>query len=935
MSNAQARVARNTLLQLAGRLMTSLLSLAAVSILARSLGAEEVGSYLLVLSLLAMLNLSDLGFSTIGIRELAARPDEQEKLLGEFIVIRIGLALLAMVIVSIAALLLDFGSAVTTAIWLGSLTYLFTALGPATFGLTFAANLRMEYQVAANVIQAGVLVGLVAMLGLLGGGIVAAVLAYDASVFVGSIMTVILASRFVLPRLSLDIRRHWWLLRESAPMGLAALCWLTYNRIDMVLISKLADEEALGLYSVAYKSVDLAWPIGLSFALSAFPLLTRHFRAGDTAEFQRLLQKSFDMLSVLMIPAVTFLIVFAEQILVLVGSDDFRPAATSLRLLALAIGVMLVSVLMSHALMAAGRQSGFFRAMPIWVCINIGLNLFLIPWLGFNGAAIATLLTELSILLCVLVLLARHVHHVPSFAVPARMMAVALATVAALLALPDDPAFRIVFLPFAFIVGTALTRAVAIADLREIVRRERVAGDRPGLDARSRPPVWPMRAPGEENGRLPGRLGNAANGAAINGSETTKPSDPSDRALEGRDIVCLSFSAWDDHWGTPQQLISRLGKRNRILYVEPPVSPMSFFTGLRRKSFVWQRLRYSRVGPRHVDAGIWVAAPPMALPLRYTRPVSRANALIMRRWLAKQVEELGLRDVILWNFQPLMAGVAGAVNPALTIYHCVDDFTSVPKWWNRARDVQAREMECCLEADLVVCTGRELTNSRRVWNPRTHFVPNGADVELFAKASSPEIPVDPALSGIPGKVLLFLGVMDFRLDVDLLEYVARRAPHWSLVMVGLVKGDVDLSRLTSLPNVHLVDWQPPERLPGFLKSSDVCLIPYVTSQHTNHVFPLKLFEYLAAGKPVVATALKELAFFEGDLVRLADSPEAFFEAIEIALEADSPQLADCRRLVARHNSWEHRIQALSELIPAASRQSADGPSPAFNGVRAR
>ncbi len=385
--------------------------------------------------------------------------------------------------------------------------------------------------------------------------------------------------------------------------------------------------------------------------------------------------------------------------------------------------------------------------------------------------------------------------------------------------------------------------------------------------------------------------------------------------IKGRDIVCLSFVTWDDHWGTPQQWMSRLAKHNRILFVDQPISPLSLFTGIRKRGAVIQQFRRWRQGYREVAKNVFAAAPPPIIPMRYVKPVNRINAWILRRWLARQSQRVGFRDPIFWNFQPSLPGLASAVNPSLSVYHCVDEFSAVPYWWHPGAAVRAREVECCRESDVVLCTGRKLVESRRGYNQNIHFVPEGADVELFGQAMRPETVAAPGVAALPGKVIGYVGVLDFRLDVDLLAFMAEREPDWSFALVGPMKGDTaDMAKLTALPNVHLFGRQPIEALPAYVKAMDVCTIPYILNEYTHHIFPLKLYEYMAAGKPIVATDMEEMRPYAGDTMAVTRTHEEFLEATRDAIECDSPERAAQRAQAARHESWDDRVEQGSAIL---------------------
>lgn len=393
--------------------------------------------------------------------------------------------------------------------------------------------------------------------------------------------------------------------------------------------------------------------------------------------------------------------------------------------------------------------------------------------------------------------------------------------------------------------------------------------------------------------------------------------------IRGHDIVCLSFVTWDDHWGASQQWMSRLAKHNRVLFVDQPISPLSFFTGIRDRSAVARQFRRWREGCRRVAPNVFAAAPPPILPLRYHQPFNTINRWILRRWLKRQAASLGFHRPIFWNFQPSLPGIASGVDPSLTLYHCVDEFAAVPHWWHSGSAVRAREIECCRESDVVLCTGRKLTESRRAFNPNVHFVPEAADIELFSTALS--VQPDPAIATLPGKVIGYIGVIDFRLDVDLLSHLAMQQPDWSFALVGPVKGDVgELDRLKELPNVHVFGPQPIERLPSYLRGMDVCTIPYVLNDYTHHIFPLKLYEYMAAGKPIVSTNMDEMSFYAGETLSVARTHDDFLRAVREALAGDSPERVAKRVEASANESWDARIEQASAILEPMLAERGNG-----------
>ena len=180
--------------------------------------------------------------------------------------------------------------------------------------------------------------------------------------------------------------------------------------------------------------------------------------------------------------------------------------------------------------------------------------------------------------------------------------------------------------------------------------------------------------------------------------------------------------------------------------------------------------------------------------------------------------------------------------------------------------VKAYDDELTQRADLVITTSENLRRSREQLNPHTHTVLNAADVEIFNRALDPDLPLPADLAAIPAPRMGVVGLHDSRLDVDALEAIATADPSWQVVLIGPVKsGQVDEQRLRRLPNVHLLGEKPRPELPAYLKGMACALIPYKANELTRNIFPLKLFEYLAAGVPVVAGGLPELQSFSGTI----------------------------------------------------------------------
>lgn len=390
-------------------------------------------------------------------------------------------------------------------------------------------------------------------------------------------------------------------------------------------------------------------------------------------------------------------------------------------------------------------------------------------------------------------------------------------------------------------------------------------------------------------------------------------------ALRGRDIVCVGFADWDtDLWTNQHHLMSRLAAGGaRVLFVES--------LGLRRPAVAGRDLR--RIARRlrrgvaggglRTRDGVHVLSP-LVLPFHGVAAVRALNARLLPALVGRAARRLGLRRPILWAYVPQAEVLLANLDPSVVVYHCVDDIAA--QEGIDAASFRAAEERFARRADLVLASAPALAQRLRALNGNVRLAPNVADTALFAGALEPG-PVDPALDALARPRLVFAGaVAEKKLDMALLLDLARRRRDWTLALVGPVGvGDphTDVSALAAEPNVHLLGPRAHDDLPAVLRGADVALIPYRRSQLTDSIFPMKVYEYLAAGRPVVATELPSLAGVEG--VRRAAGAAAFAEAVEEALAADSP--GERRRLaaLAAPHSWEARLAEIDAEIAALGR----------------
>ncbi len=391
--------------------------------------------------------------------------------------------------------------------------------------------------------------------------------------------------------------------------------------------------------------------------------------------------------------------------------------------------------------------------------------------------------------------------------------------------------------------------------------------------------------------------------------------------LRGKDIVCVSSLDWDAMWTSKQQIMHRLAPTNRVLYVEEPVTMLAPFKVPER----WRRWSAIRPSVPRAEFDLWTLTPPPLLPFgNVRREINRINQRVIASYVRWAVQRLGFHDYLLWSYLPTAVDIVGLLDPVATVYHCVDEHSAFPGFV-KPEVVWSYDEELCRRSDLVVCTADNLRAARAGFNPHVFHVPNAGDIEHFKQALDPGLPLPPDAVAHASPRIGVIGIHDERLDVQAIKAIAQADPSWNVLLIGPIRpGDVDEATLATLPNVHLLGRKQVPELPAYVKSLDVALIPYKTMELTRNIFPLKLFEYLAGGVPVIVSGLPELERYR-DAIMIADGPDDFPGLIRKALAEDGPARRAARVELAERNSWDHRVEAISDLVEDMLRRKGLAP----------
>jgi len=384
------------------------------------------------------------------------------------------------------------------------------------------------------------------------------------------------------------------------------------------------------------------------------------------------------------------------------------------------------------------------------------------------------------------------------------------------------------------------------------------------------------------------------------------------------DIVCFPGVLFDKlPWTNRQRIMLELAKRHRVLYVEPPKLPL--LQAYKTVARVMPEQRTHRwfgrlLKPEKRESNFWVLAQLAIVPERWPTG-RRLNARFNASMLRRRLKRLGVDDPIVWVYSPDAVSVVDHLGFERVVFDAVDDYPAQPYYRRHLRGIEDDQMRIARRAAVIFTSARKLQAQFSQYNSHCYYMGNAADVEHF---STPSVAAEPnELAHIPHPRVGFVGALDdYKVDADLLRAVAELQPTWQFVLIGpegVAGKSSRASALRELPNVHMLGARPHSDLPAYLSGMDACIIPYRLNRYTESCFPLKFFEFLAAGKAVVSTPLPELLPY-ASLARLAATAEEFVRALEAALREDSPELREARLAIARENTWGAKADRMQRIV---------------------
>lgn len=393
-------------------------------------------------------------------------------------------------------------------------------------------------------------------------------------------------------------------------------------------------------------------------------------------------------------------------------------------------------------------------------------------------------------------------------------------------------------------------------------------------------------------------------------------------------IICVGQTPWEgDFQKAVVQLMRELSVRHRVLYVDYQYTLKDCVSG-RQDVPIRSLMRLTNPlvkKPGKNKSEVYVWTPPVMLPINWLS--AKPHDLFLKwntgrlvKGLRRVMRQLNMtRPLVINAFNPVLGlPLLNQLSEFATVYYCFDEIT-VQSW--TSRHGSRYEPLYLPRVDAVVTTSETLRRFKSVQQPKAYCVKNGVNFDLFHQARQ-IVENQPVTKPVVG----YLGTADDRINLDLVEHCVRTMPDVTFQFVGEVNEPTLKQRLSFYPNVSFIPPHQPAELPPLLAQMKAAMIPYVCNEHTYTIYPLKINEYLAAGLPVVSTTFSLLGDFAG-VIRLADTPEVFAQALRQALSDDSTQQVNERVAMARANTWAKRAEEFEAVIRQIQETRLATPDP--------
>jgi len=377
--------------------------------------------------------------------------------------------------------------------------------------------------------------------------------------------------------------------------------------------------------------------------------------------------------------------------------------------------------------------------------------------------------------------------------------------------------------------------------------------------------------------------------------------------LTGQEIVYVGNEWFTENKTSSHHIAEILACCNRVLYVQG--------SGQRRPTTSRRDIKklVSKLGkalkhPVQVQDNLFISSP-LIVPLHSHSLVRRFNSTILKWTVKRACKKMGFRNPILWILAPHFGSLAGGLNEIGTVYYCVDEYSAQPNVDSQA--IRKMEAELLRKSNVVFTVSELLRIDKSKINPNCYLSLHGVDTAHFGKALNRQSKPLPDISAIPRPIIGFFGLIQERVDLSLINYLASNLKDASFVLIGMVSQDI--SEVRGLPNVYFLGPKPYEDLPEYMQYFDVCIMPYKLNDEMVNSNPKKLREYLASGKPVVSVRIKEVERYS-KYVYIADNNAQFLDLLKEAIAENSTERMQDRMKAMEKESWEYRAEQISSIV---------------------
>lgn len=692
------------------------------------------------------------------------------------------------------------------------------------------------------------------------------------TVMVGSFLAIITHELHRHSRLpSLVDMQHFGrlVMKTGAFMYASRIFFVIWQRLPILMLGGVLTGDQLGLINVA-----LAFGGRLTIVTAALSEVNLSWMSSLFATrretFEKIAARNMQRIFVFMALLTLLIVYFVPEIILIIG-EEYRPAQMLIYIIMMAFFLYaLLDIGTNSVLVAANRASA-----RMWIYfVMTAIPAAIIAWLMIFDPS--------ALLACLAVLLGVAVSYIGMVAYTARRFNIHLLNreqasvlgllTASILWLLTDPSL-ILRLPIFFLIISYVVR----------------------LSVRSR--------------LLPNPWAVGANTTAVRQAERT--------------IICFAGAAYDQpSWTNRQHMMAEVSKAYPVFYVEPRIWIVRWLVRHWRQPDAIIKLFTRILAFEKKSNQLFIKSQWNLLPLsREYKLIAKINHQLNRfsvKFMARRLG-FGSKQTIVWIYDTEAAAYVPDFPGAYVLYDCVDDHAAQAGVDRNPTRVAEEEAAIIARADVVTVTSKKLYDVKRQQHPNTHLVLNAGDVKGFIQTAAQPIPnqVRQAMAAMAKPIVGCVGALDsYKLDFDMLFTAAQRHPAWQFVFIGepVVDGDRRaLAKLQALPNVHLVGAVDHTQVPWYVSFFDVCLIPYRSSRYNEASFPLKFWEFMVTGKPLVVSGLPELEEYQ-HLIGYARSPDEFIEKIKIAL-ANPGEGHDQRMALARGHTWQNRVDQILALMP--------------------